>query len=98
RARLQRHIERRAACRLACTAQRLDLGMGTAAGLGPATADNHAIPDDDCTDGWIRRGRAQTAPAERQCQVHEARICGFGLCEALPELIFEETKRHRLFA
>src|SRR5262245_47120462 len=48
---LQRHIERGAACDLACAPQRLGLSMGTPAGLRPTAPDNQAILDDDRADG-----------------------------------------------
>jgi hypothetical protein len=40
---LQRHIERGAVCRRSGPAQRLGLGMGTAARLGPAAPDDYAF-------------------------------------------------------
>ena len=65
RARLERDVERRAARRVAGAAQRLDLGMRPAAGLGPAAADDHAVLDDDRADRGVRPGAAKPAPAER---------------------------------
>ena len=74
RAGLQRDVQRRAARRLAGTPQRLDLGMGPAAGLGPAAADNDAVLDDHRAYGRVRPSAAQSAPAERKRQRHEAGI------------------------
>ncbi len=76
RARLQRHIERGAAGGFAGAAQRLRLGVGAAAGLGPATADNDAVPDHDRADGGIGPGAALPAPSERQRKRHEALVGG----------------------
>ncbi len=72
RAGFERDVERRTARGLACPAQRLDLGMRPAAGLGPAAADNHAILDDHRADRRIGPGAAKPAPAERKRQRHEA--------------------------
>ena len=71
---LQRHIERGAARGLAGPSQRLGLGMRPAAGLGPATADDDAVLDDDRADGRVRPGAPQPAPAERQRKLHEALV------------------------
>ena len=76
RARLQRHIERGAAGGLAGARQRLRLGMGTAAGLGPAAADDDAVLDHDRADGRIGPGAALPAPPERQRELHEALVGG----------------------
>ena len=83
RARLQRHIERGAARGLACTPQRLGLGMRPAAGLRPAAADDDAILHHDRADGRIGPGAALPAPAERQRQLHVALVGGFGVAEFL---------------
>src|SRR6266446_9162279 len=56
RAWLQRHIEGGASRSLAGALECLGLGMGTAARLGPAAADNNAVLDHDRPDGWVRPG------------------------------------------
>src|SRR4051812_29689723 len=66
RAGFERHIERRALGRLAGALQRLGLGMGAAARLRPAAADDDAVLDDDRADGRIGPGTAKPAAAERQ--------------------------------
>ena len=86
RTRFQRHIERGAARGLAGAVERLGLGVGAATGLGPATADNDAILDHDRADGGIGPGAALPAPAERQCQLHEALIGGLRFPRFLREL------------
>ncbi len=74
RAGLERDIQSGAARRRAGAAQRLDLGMGPAAVLRPAAADDRAVLDDDRADGGIGPGAAEPAAAERQRQRHEAGI------------------------
>ena len=74
RARLQRNVERRAARRRAGPAQRLDLGMGPAPGLGPAAADDDAVLDDHGADRGIGPCTAEPAPAEGKRERHEAPI------------------------
>ena len=53
RAWFKRDIERRAARGLPGTAQRLDLGMGPAAGLRPAASNDDAVFHDHRTNGRI---------------------------------------------
>ena len=64
---------------LLASSQRLLLGMGAAAGLGPAAADDHAILDHDAADGGIGRGAAPAAPAERQREAHKMLVGGLTL-------------------
>src|SRR3954469_14691176 len=94
RARLQRHIQRRAAGGLAGARKRLRLGVGPAACLGPSTADNNAIADHDRADRWIGPGAALPASAERQCQLHEALIGGFRFPGFFRELVFQNAEDH----
>src|SRR5665647_687559 len=94
RARLQRHIERGAPGGLAGAAERLRLGMGTAACLRPAAAQNDAVLDHDGADGGIGPSAAQPAPAERQRQRHEALVGGFGFLRFLRVLVFQDAEDH----
>ena len=100
RAGLQRDVQRRAAGGLTGTAQRFDLGMRTAAILGPAPADDHAILDQHRADRGVGRGAPLAAPAERQRQLHEAAIggiAGFGLLfgsELLADLLLQDAEDH----
>src|SRR6266850_3236773 len=94
RARLQRYIERGAARGLAGLLQRLGLGVGTAAGLGPAAADNDAIFHHDRADGGIGPGAPLPAAPERQCELHEALVGGFRLLRFLRVLVFQNAEDH----
>src|SRR5258707_7903922 len=94
RARLQRHIERGAARGFAGLLQRLGLGMGTAAGLGPAAADDDAIFHHDRADGGIGPGAPLPAPPERQRELHEALVGGFRHFGLLRELVFQNAEDH----
>ena len=91
---LQRHIERRAPRGFTGPLQRLGLGMRPSAGLRPATADDHAILDDDRTDGRVRPGAPQPAPAECERKLHEALIRRFGFLDFLPVLVFQDAEDH----
>ena len=94
RARLQRHIERGAARGLPGTPERLGLGMGPAACLRPATADNDAVPDHHRADGRIGPGAALPAPPERQRQRHETLVGGLSFSGFLRELVFQNAEDH----
>ena len=94
RARLQRHIERGAARGLAGARQRLRLGVGPAAGLRPAAADNDAVLDHDRADGGIGPGAALPAPAERQRELHEALVGGLRFLRFLRVLVFQNAEDH----
>ncbi len=94
RTRLQRHVERGAARGLAGVIERHGLGMGTAACLRPAAADNDAVPDHDGADGGIGPGPALPAPPERQRQIHEAPVGGFRQFGFLGVLVFQNTEDH----
>ena len=94
RARLQRHVERGAARGFARALKRLRLGMRTAAGLGPAAADDDAISDHDRADGRIGPGAALPAPSERQRQLHEALVGGFRIFGFLRVLVFQDAEDH----
>ncbi len=48
--------------------------MGTAAGLGPAAAENDTVLHDDRADRGIGPCPALPAPAKRQRQLHEAQV------------------------
>ena len=74
RAGLERDVERRAACRRAGAAQRLDFGVRPAARLGPAAADNVAVLDDHGADRRIGPGAAEPAPSEAKRKRHEAPV------------------------
>src|SRR5882724_9196235 len=94
RAWLQRHIERGTPRGLAGPPERLRLGVGTAAGLGPAAADDDAVLDDDSPDGGIGPGAPLPAPPQRQRQLHEAPVGGFRLPGFLRELVFQNAEDH----
>ena len=91
---LQRHIERGAARGFAGASQRLGLGMRPTARLRPAAADDDAVLDDDRTDGRVRPGAAQPAPAERQRKLHEALVGRFGFFGFLRVLVFQNAEDH----
>src|SRR6266545_3976108 len=91
---LERHIERGAPRGLTRPPECLRLSMRPAAGLGPAAADDDAVFHHDCTDGRVRPGTAQPAPAERQRKLHEALIRGFGLFGFLRVLVFQNAEDH----
>ena len=80
RTRLQRHIHRRTLRHLLDAAQRLDLGMRAAAGLRPAARQNDAVLHDHAADRRIGPGVAEPAPAEREGELHEARVVGARRC------------------
>src|SRR4051812_22572570 len=94
RARLQRHIQRGPARGLARALERLDLGMGTPAWLGPAAPDYHAIFHNHRTDGGIGPGAALPAPAQRQRQRHEALVGSFRCFGFFSVLIFQDAEDH----
>ncbi len=94
RARLQRDIERGAARGVTGARQCLGLGMGAAAGLGPAAADNDAVLDHDRADRRIGPGAALPAPAERQRQRHEALVGGLRILRFLRVLVFQDAEDH----
>src|SRR5262249_5647369 len=71
---LERDIERRPARGGTGTAERLGLGMGPPAGLGPAAADNHAVLGDHCADGGVGPGASAPAPAPPKRERHEAGV------------------------
>ncbi len=71
---LERHIKGGAVRRAAGLRQRHRLGMGAAARLRPAPADNDAVLDDDRADGGIGMRAPQTAPAKRQRKRHETPV------------------------
>src|SRR6266849_1259933 len=94
RAWLQRHIEGGAARGLASTLERLRLGVGTAARLGPAATHNDAVLHNDSADGGIGPGAALPAPTERQRQLHEALVGSFRFPGFLRELVFQNAEDH----
>src|SRR5258708_4518141 len=91
---LQRHIERGAPRGLARPHECLRLSMRPAAYLRPATANDHAILDHDRTDGRVRPGAPQPTPAERERELHEALVRGFGLFGFLRVLVFQNAEDH----
>ena len=64
RARLHRHVQRRAARTLAGGLERNHLRVRAARALVPALSDNVAVLDDDRTDDGVRMGRAPAALGE----------------------------------
>ena len=74
RAGFKRHIERRAARRLACLRQRLGFRMRTAAIVRPGAAEDHAVLDHDGAHGRIRPRASEPTPTEGQRKLHEAKI------------------------
>jgi hypothetical protein len=75
-ARLERHIESGPARSGAGAPQRLHLGMGAAAGLGPATPDDDAVLHHHGADGRIGPGAPEPTPAERKRERHETLVVG----------------------
>src|SRR5258705_1205646 len=94
RAWLQRHIEGGAARSLAGAPERLRLGVGTAARLRPAPADNDAVLDHDSADGRVWPGAALPALTERQGQRHEALVSGLRFPGSFRELVFQNPEDH----
>src|SRR6266702_8603048 len=90
----ERDIERGAAGGFAGAPERLPLGVGPAARLGPAAADNDAVLDHDGAHGRIGPGAALPAPPERQRELHEALVGGFRLFGFLRELVFQDAEDH----
>jgi hypothetical protein len=83
RAGFERHIERGAARHRAGAPQRLDLGMRSASGLGPAAADDFAVLDDHRADRGIRPSPAKPASAQHKRQRHKSAVVGnVGRCNA----------------
>src|SRR5207253_1537968 len=56
------------------TGQRLGLGMGPAARLGPAAADNAAAIGDDAAYRRVRPDTAETAPGQAQRRPHHLQV------------------------
>ena len=65
RARLKRHVERGAARRFSCAPQRLDFGVGAAARLCPASAQDDAVLDNHSANGRVRPCPTTATPAKR---------------------------------
>ena len=91
---LERDIERGAACGLTGAPERLRLGMGPSARLGPAAADNDAVLDDNSADGGVGPGAALPAPPESQRKLHEARVRCLGFPVFLRVLVFQNAEDH----
>src|SRR5579872_905653 len=91
---LERDIERGAARRLAGPRQRFHLGMGTAARLSPAAADDDAVLDDDGAHRRIGPGPPQATPAEYKRKLHEAQIGRLQILRFLRELLFQNAEDH----
>ena len=54
--------------------ERFALGMGPAAGLGPAAADDSPLPHQHAADRRVGPDAAEAAPGERQRKRHEAAV------------------------
>ena len=76
---LERDVQGGAAGRFAGTAQRLDLGMGPAAGLGPAAADNHAVLLDDGPTAGFGQVRPRPCLPSASASAMNRRSCACGL-------------------
>ena len=74
RAGLERHIERRAARRLARLAERDDLGVRPAARRRDAAPDDDAVLHENRADRRVRRGEAERALAEVERRLHPAAV------------------------
>ena len=72
RAGLERHVERRAARRLARLGEREPFGVRAPAGRGHAAADDDAVLDQDRADRRVRRGEPERPLAEVQRGLHPA--------------------------
>src|SRR6185312_8368668 len=70
----QRDVHRGAVRGALGALERLDLGMGPAAILRPAAADDDAVLDDDGADRRVRRGAAEATAAEIEREAHEAEV------------------------
>src|ERR1700729_1890848 len=90
RAWLERHIKRGTARRTTGLRQRDRLGMGTAARLRPASADDDAILNHHGADGGIGMRAPQAAPAKRQRERHETPVSRFRFRIALPRMLAGE--------
>lgn len=72
RARFKRDIGRRTPRQIACGVQGHTLGMGAAAGLGPAAANDPTLAQQDTANGGVRPDIAQSAPRKAQRMGHVA--------------------------
>ena len=77
RARLERHVERRALRELACHAQRVDLRVRRAGLAVPTRSDDAAALHDDGADHRVRRGPPLGIARELQRLPHELFILHF---------------------
>ena len=74
RAGLERHVEGRAARRLARLGDRDRLGMRPPARRGDAAADDYAVLDQNGADGRVRRGETQRPLPQIERRVHPAKV------------------------
>ena len=70
RARLERHVHRRAARAITRRAQRVDLGVRLAVSLVKSLADDRVAGNDDGADHWVRRRLSPPALGERERSPH----------------------------
>ena len=63
-ARLEGHVQGRAASTLACSSERVRLRMRLAGSLVPALSDHHALADENGAHGRIRLHRRASALGE----------------------------------
>ncbi len=81
RAGLERHIERRAARRLASLSNGDRLGMGSSAWRRRPAPDDRPILDQDCAHGGVRGREAKRSRSEIERRFHPAqilmRVCAF---------------------
>ena len=94
RAWFQRDIERGAARLRAGLRQSFNFGMGTAAGLGPAAADNHAVLHQHGADRGVRPSIAEPTTAERQSELHESLVGRLGGSTAFRQLVLQQAEDH----
>ena len=74
RARLERHVERRAARAIAGRAQRVDFGVRVAVARVKSFADDLAVGNDDGADHRVRRRLSPAVLGERERAPHVDRI------------------------
>src|SRR5882724_8771918 len=91
---LQRHVERGATGGLAGMRKRHDFGVRPAACLRPAAPDDDTVLDHHRADGGIGPGAALPAPAERQCQLHEALVGSLRSPRSLRKLLLQNAEDH----
>src|SRR5579863_7514207 len=68
--------------------------MRTATGLGPAPSDDDTVLDHHGAHGRVGPRTPQSAPAERQRELHEAPVGSLQLLRFLAELFFQNAEDH----